>query len=394
MKTVLTWLWLVPVPLCLGLDILAAFGLLTALTTVAATVVSAVVLIRTRLTTRTAAAVSPGTARLLLIVVAVLVAAQLVLVVGSGISITVLWLSLVVLAVLGRVAVSPLQITGLVVLAVAAVLAPGLAAGFSAGDGFTFAFGASTGVIAALALGLLLRMVDRSLIERHATAVADERRRIATELHDMVAHEVTGIVVLSQAAARSDYVGILHTALGKIEESGTRALEEIRALVSATHDDAAAARTPVTTGRQGLLDRVEAFRAAGGTAVTVDLDASLAEAVPGPVWAVLDRVLVESLTNIRRHAGTAVPVTIGLTADDITADRLGAVVLTIANAPGAEGIGRGSGSGLIGLRHRVEGTGGTLTAGPVAGGWEVRARIPLTAPIQPTPLPHPKEPRR
>jgi len=75
MKTVLTWLWLVPVPLCLGLDILAAFGLLTALTTVAATVVSAVVLIRTRLTTRTAAAVSPGAARLLLIVVAVLVAA-------------------------------------------------------------------------------------------------------------------------------------------------------------------------------------------------------------------------------------------------------------------------------------------------------------------------------
>src|SRR5699024_1258332 len=122
------------------------------------------------------------------------------------------------------------------------------------------------------------------------------RRRIATELHDVIAHEITGIVVLAQAAGRSDNAQLTSTALGRIEASGTRALDEIRRLVSETRTEAAS-RTPIADGPQALRDRVESF---GDRAqIAIDVGAIDDEAV----WPVLDRVLVETLTNVRRHAG-------------------------------------------------------------------------------------------
>src|SRR5699024_10783415 len=118
-------------------------------------------------------------------------------------------------------------------------------------DGLTFGLVSTIVIIVAISIGLMQRFTDRSLVERRATAAEAERRRIATELHDVIAHEITGIVVLAQAAGRSDNAQLTSTALGRIEASGTRALDEIRRLVSETRTEAAS-RTPIADGPQAL----------------------------------------------------------------------------------------------------------------------------------------------
>src|SRR5699024_774866 len=213
---------------------------------------------------------------------------------------------------------------------------------------------------------LMQRFTDRSLAERRATAAEAERRRIATELHDVIAHEITGIVVLAQAAGRSDNAQLTSTALGRIEASGTRALDEIRRLVSETRTEAAS-RTPIADGPQALRDRVESF---GDRAqIAIDVGAIDDEAV----WPVLDRVLVETLTNVRRHAGPDAPVTVQVTASE---DAPRTLQMSVRNGPGTGGIGTGSGTGLSSLRERVSHLGGTVAAGPERDGWTVRTCLP------------------
>ncbi|WP_434965353.1 sensor histidine kinase [Brevibacterium casei] len=282
-----------------------------------------------------------------------------------------LWLSLVALAHLSRRFTDPLSVALLTVLALTAVVVPGLIPG----DGLTFAFGASTLVVAALALGLLMRMFDRSLHQRQATAAEAERRRMATDLHDLVAHEVTGIVVLAQAASRAEDPSVLRAALGRIEESGSRALEEIRSLVASPAGTAAAAPTaptaPTAAGPEALERRLEEFGASDDASTQSGID--LPAPVPTAVWATLDRVLVEALTNVRRHAGPGAHVSMTI------ASSPDAVALTVESTGGLGGIGRGGGTGLHGLRTRVEDLGGDLTAGPIDGAWRLRARLPLAA---------------
>ena len=285
------------------------------------------------------------------------------MVAADTLSLTVLWLSLVTLEMLSRLASGPATIALTVVLAVANVVVPALRP-----DGLLFGLAFTTMIIVAASIGLMLRFTDRSLAERKATAAEAERRRIATELHDVIAHEVTGIVVLAHAASRSDDAQLTSTALQKIEESGARALDEIRRLVSDTRTEAAS-RTPVAEGPQALRDRVEAY---GGQA-TISFDTGDVEG--GAVWPALDRVLVEALTNVRRHAGPDAPVTVSLVADGGSP---GTLTMTVANGPGSGGIGAGSGTGLSSLRSRVGHLGGTIDAGPADGGWVVRTALPLT----------------
>lgn len=380
MKTVITWLWLLPLPLTFLLELLTGSGwpLVIANLFALATVLPILVLTQSR---STGGRVPPlgllSLAALLLLLALVPVAF------ASTLSLTVMWLSLVTVVMLARWFATRTQLLLLILLSVGNVIEPGL---MGWGDGLTFAFGASTVIVVSLSLGLLLRMIDRSLIERHATAAEAERRRMATELHDLVAHEVTGIVVLSQAAARSEDPRILKTALGKIEESGTRALVEIRSLVSNTATDSIGSgpRAPVASNIQALLDRAKGF--AGAQDLSIDIDGTDTEAVPSAIWPVLDRVLSEALTNIRRHAGAEVPIMVRVftTASARPGDRSGHdIVLTVGNGPGAGGIGSGSGTGLRGLAARVDHLGGDLFAGPSQdGGWVLETRIPLTSRVQ------------
>ncbi|MCD1284450.1 MULTISPECIES: histidine kinase [unclassified Brevibacterium] len=368
MKTVITWLWLLPLPLTFAFEVLAGSGWLLVVADLFALGTALPILLRTQTT------IARGQVRplgLLSLAALALLLALIPVALSTTLSLTVLWLSLVAVVMLARSFDAPWHLLLLILLCVSNIAVPLL----MPGDGLTFAFAVSTVIVAGLSLGLLLRMIDRSLSERQATAAEAERRRMATELHDLVAHEVTGIVVLSQAAARSDDAQILRSALGKIEESGTRALDEIRSLVSSTAKGPGA-RAPLASGPQSLSDRVSEF--GGHASLDLDLDPALAEAVPAPVWPVLDRVLAEALTNVRRHAGALVPVAVRLssTAPMGSADSQ-QLVLTVANAPGPGGIGSGGGTGLSGLRERLGPLGGTLQAGPPPeGGWVLESRIP------------------
>lgn len=368
MKTVITWLWLLPLPLTFAFEVLNGSGWLLVVADLFALGTALPILLRTQ------TAIARGQVRplgLLSLAALALLLALIPVALSTTMSLTVMWLSLVAVVMLARSFDSPWQLLLLILLCVGNIAVPLLLPG----DGLTLAFAASTVIVAGLSLGLLLRMIDRSLSERQTTAAEAERRRMATELHDLVAHEVTGIVVLSQAAARSDDAQVLRSALGKIEESGTRALDEIRSLVSSTAEGPGA-RSPLASGPQSLIDRVSEF--GGHATLDLDLDPTLAEAVPAPVWPVLDRVLAEALTNVRRHAGALVPVSVRLSAaapaDSADSQQL---VLTVANDPGPGGIGSGGGTGLNGLRERLGHLGGTLQVGPSPeGGWVLESRIP------------------
>ncbi|WP_166823180.1 sensor histidine kinase [Brevibacterium limosum] len=399
MRRPLTWLWLLPVPLSFALELLIGSGWLLILGNVLAAAVALPALIRAHR--------HPDRRLSLLWAVLGLLAALALTAGSTTLSLTSLWLSLVALAMLTRTAATKAGSAPIVALAVANIIVAGLMP-----DGLTFALMVTGLVIAAIAIGLMLRSNDRTLIEKQATATEAERRRIATELHDLIAHEVTGIVVLAEAAGRSDDNDLRTTALTKIEKSGTRALEEIRRLVSASRNQdhlsqtrtaasarparsaagagsvtgsEAAARTPVAAGPQALHDRVAAFGEAAH--LTIDIPAE----VDGEVWPVLDRVLVESLTNVRRHAGADAEVTVTVTTDPAppttdpappTTDHASpaALLMTVTNGPGSGGIGAGSGTGVGSLRARVGHLGGSIDAAPVrGGGWSVRARVPVAA---------------
>lgn len=387
MRRLFTWLWLVPVPLAFALELLIGSGWSLIFGNVIAVAVVMPFLIRAQL--------HPGRPAQLVWAVPGLLAALGLSAVAATLSLTVLWLSLVALAMLTRASSNRLSIVTIIVLGAANIIVPTVMP-----DGAIFTLMVFALVIAGIAIGLMLRSNDRTLIERQATATEAERRRIATDLHDLIAHEVTGIVVLAQAAGRSDNPDLRTTALAKIEQSGTRALEEIRRLVTDARSESRTAvpsgvsagavsdsrnetvsRTPIAAGPQALRDRVAAF----GESATITIDTPTEAAAP--VWPVLDRVLVESLTNVRRHAGADAPVAVTVTTDptdpDSPANRAGhdepgTLLMTVTNGPGNGGIGAGSGTGLSSLRVRVGHLGGRIEAGPEpGGGWSVTTRLPL-----------------
>src|SRR5699024_3986118 len=122
-------------------------------------------------------------------------------------------------------------------------------------------------------------------------------------------------------------------------------------------------------GPKALRDRVESFGDRAQIAIAV------AAIDDEAVWPVLDRVLVETLTNVRRHAGPDAPVTVQRPAGE---QAPGTLQRAVRKGPGTGGIGTGSGTGLSSLRERVSHLGGTIEAGPGRDGWTVRTCLPLT----------------
>ncbi|MEU5090509.1 histidine kinase [Streptomyces sp. NPDC021356] len=215
-------------------------------------------------------------------------------------------------------------------------------------------------------------------------AVAEERRRIARELHDVVAHRITTMQLMA-GGARANLghdPGVVRDALVTLEESGRLALREMRQLLDVLRadDDTPAARNGAPEAPQpGLadLDRlVEESRQAGQPAALV-VDGE-PRRLPPVVGLTLYRIAQEALTNARRHAGPTVPVEVRLA---WLPERVSVSVTdrgtddTEALAPGG-----GSGYGLIGMRERVALHGGTLEAGPLpGGGFRVLASLPREA---------------
>ena len=206
---------------------------------------------------------------------------------------------------------------------------------------------------------------ERREAEAHA-AVADERARIARELHDVVAHHVTSMVVQA-GGARSVLdkdPDAAKQALHTIEDTGRRALNELRRLLGVVRADAELAPQP-------RLDDIEALIAQTPIEVDVRVEGDARALSPGLDLSAY-RIVQEALTNVVKHAGDArAHVTLRYTPDDVQIE-------VTDDGAGRTDTANGAGHGLVGMRERVAMFGGELHAGPrVGGGWTVRARLPI-----------------
>ncbi|MFP5322949.1 MAG: sensor histidine kinase [Acidimicrobiia bacterium] len=215
---------------------------------------------------------------------------------------------------------------------------------------------------------------DRELAA--ARAVGDERARIARELHDVVAHSVSVMVVQAGAGRRvlDRDPAAAAEALAVVERTGRNALEELRRLLGVLRDDDAGAATEPQPTAGDVATLVEGWRDAG---LDVDLRISgVAPELAAGVSLTIYRVVQEALTNVMKHAGPARAEVVIRYGDDVRID-----VLDDGRGPVARADLPSAGQGLIGMRERVELFGGQLTTGPrPGGGFRVSATIPLARP--------------
>jgi signal transduction histidine kinase len=223
----------------------------------------------------------------------------------------------------------------------------------------------------AAALGAAIRYHTKIRIRDIDQAKAREREQLARELHDTVAHHVSGITIQAQAgrAIAGSHPERAIEALTIIEDAATRTLTELRAIVGvlrATQDTEFAPQPGVAEVEQLATD--------GQTrpCVEVTLFGEFDDLSPA-VGAAIYRLAQESITNARRHARHATLVTVAVTGD---ADQ---VRLTIDDDGSAAGGRAPAGYGLVGMRERASLLGGTFHAGPAAErGWRVEAVLPRT----------------
>jgi signal transduction histidine kinase len=200
-------------------------------------------------------------------------------------------------------------------------------------------------------------------------ATAAERARIARELHDIVAHHLS-VIVLQAAGARASGKPA-GAALEKIENSGRQALAETRRLLGVLRDPDDETGFAPQPGI-GDLDALAASVRAAGLPVKLVIDGD-----PAPLPAAVDvsvyRIVQEALTNVLKHAGPArADVMIGCSADTVTIE-----ITDNGTAEPGQPASPG-GHGLAGMRERAAVFGGELAAGPrPGGGFAVRARLPL-----------------
>ena len=206
-------------------------------------------------------------------------------------------------------------------------------------------------------------------------AVAEERTRIARELHDIVAHAVS-VMVLQVGAVRHKLPDALaedRDALTSVEQAGRTALAEMRRLLAAMRRDGDDVDLMPQPGLDGLGSLLEEIGRAG---LPVRLHV---EGEPLPLPAALDlsayRIVQEGLTNVLKHARAShAEVTVCYRPDglrtEVRDDGIGAAA--------SDGVGTGHGHGLVGIRERVKIYGGEMTAGTAnGGGFVLSTRLPL-----------------
>ncbi|GAA2431383.1 histidine kinase [Actinomadura vinacea] len=203
--------------------------------------------------------------------------------------------------------------------------------------------------------------------------VAEERTRIARELHDVVAHRVSLMTVQAGAAravASEDLDGALR-AMGAVEEAGRQALGELRHLLGVLRPEAGLDGLGPQPGLADLPRLVEQIRKAG-VEVSLSADGAPAE-LPARVDLFAYRIVQEALTNVLKHAGPGAhaEVRLGTDGDAIVID-----VLDDGRGP-VPGPAAAKGHGIIGMRERALLLGGTLDAHPrPGGGFRVAAHLP------------------
>ncbi|MCU0262043.1 MAG: sensor histidine kinase [Ilumatobacteraceae bacterium] len=219
-------------------------------------------------------------------------------------------------------------------------------------------------------------------------AVAEERTRIARELHDVVAHSVSVMVVQAGAArhiAERDPVRAAD-ALGTIEQVGRESLQELRRVLGVLRSGPDEVTGTAPQPDLGALDGLVAQCRDAGLRVDVIVDGPV-RPVPAGVGLTAYRIVQESLTNVLKHAGpAAASVAVSYRPADLTVevvdDGRGAASTTRpAGSTGSTGSTGSAGHGIVGMRERAATCGGSLVAGPrPGGGFRVRAVLP-TGPI-------------
>lgn len=220
--------------------------------------------------------------------------------------------------------------------------------------------------------------LERARSRSARQAATEERVRIARELHDVVGHHVSVMVMHAAGARRVLDADPARAgeALAAIEQSGRGVIGELQRVLSVLRDD-----HPAVVGLDRLDDVVTSVRSAG-VEVDLSLDTAVVDALPDTIALAAARIVQEALTNVLRHAGPGTRVEVSVSGVD---DHLEVCVVDDGagrTASTAELAGSGGGHGLVGLRERVALHDGTFRAQPrPEGGFGVHARLPL-APSQ------------
>jgi len=239
-------------------------------------------------------------------------------------------------------------------------------------------------LLVAVVAGWYFKARDRERNQTVRAAVTSaqqgERMALARELHDVVAHHVTGIVVQAQAAlmVAETKPDVALPALARIEHSGTEALNAMRTLVGSLRDGTAT----WTAGNAEVADQATTDLSAdihslveNFTGPPVDLELELPDQLPHEVGRSVLRLVQESLTNVGKHAPDAgtVRVRVAYNGEGLHIRVTDDGAKRPVNPAGGSG-----GYGLVGMRERVELLGGRFEAGPSGYvGWSVEAWLPL-----------------
>ena len=245
------------------------------------------------------------------------------------------------------------------------------------GTGVGEALAALAFLLLPAALGASVRFRANSRVREMDQVKLREREQLAREVHDTVAHHVSGVAIQAQAgrALASSNPEAAVEALAMIEEAASRTLADMRLMVGVLRagEEPSLAPPPRVVDIQRLAE--------GGRdslPVEVRLSGDLGDLRPS-VEAAVYRIAQESITNARRHARHATGIVVSIAGTD------GRVYVTVSDdgesRPG--GAGSSSGYGLVGMRERASLLGGTLDAGPGPDrGWTVTASFPLTGTLE------------
>ncbi|GAA1960267.1 hypothetical protein GCM10009738_38610 [Kitasatospora viridis] len=233
-------------------------------------------------------------------------------------------------------------------------------------------FGTGAAALAAV-VGRYLAGLDQRRHREVAATRRDQRLELAHDLHDFVAHDVSGMVALAQAGAIVAQASPEQAAavFARIEQAGRQALASLDRTVTLLRTEQPGPARGPQPGLADLRELTDRFTAAGPATAQLRLPAGPVDREAG---ATAYRIVAEALTNVRRHAPTARRVAVAL--EPVAAGLAVRVTDDGRAAAGRPGPRPGGGSGLAALAARVEALGGSFTAGRTAQGWQVSAVLP------------------
>jgi signal transduction histidine kinase len=237
---------------------------------------------------------------------------------------------------------------------------------------FAVGWGLRSSEARAVSAAIRARTAETDAREHAQAAVAEERTRIARELHDVLAHSVSVMVVQAGAAEQvvDDDPEYVRGALAAIRSAGTSSLDEVRRVVSLLRETDSPDGLAPQPGMAGIGELVAAAQSTG-LHVEFELSGDAADVQPG-LGLTAYRIVQEALTNVRKHSDARrARVAVHCAPESLTVE--------VHDDGTARGPGGNAGHGLIGMRERAAIYGGRLDAGAAEDGFRVRAVIPRVA---------------